>query len=174
MIAMTPRNGQPVADPWDDSQPKCRVHSDAPAFRTLLEEATRGRVTLLADDEPAEREVVLVDCRHATDSLALARQRFPARPVVGIVPRFDPSSMVELIASGADGVLALDDPADSWREALNVVLGGGRWLGGPGLEISLEQKHARYDVAKGSHHSGDVTMRTKLFVKGRVGDKFAS
>ena len=171
---MTSTNGHPVADPWADSQPKCRVHSDAPAFRALLEAATGGRVTLLADDEPAEREVVLVDCRHGTDMLAPARQRFPARPVVGIVPRFEAARMVELIAHGADGALALHDPPESWREALHVVLGGGRWLGGPGLEISLEQKHARYDVAKGSHHSGDVTMRTKLFVKGRVGDKFRS
>lgn len=172
-MATSPTRGTPGADPWADSRPRCRVHSDAPGFSTMVAAAAHGRVTLLADDEPAEREVVLVDCRHGIDLLALARQRFPARPVVGIVPRFEAARMVELIAHGADGALALDDPPESWREALHVVLGGGRWLGGPGLEISLEQKHARYDVAKGSHHSGDVTMRTKLFVKGRVGDKFA-
>jgi hypothetical protein len=51
------------------------------------------------------------------------------------------------------------------------VLGSGRWLGGPGLEVNLQQKDASYDIAKGERHSGDVTTRTRMFVKGRVGDK---
>jgi hypothetical protein len=89
------------------------------------------------------------------------------------VTRFEAARMVELLACGADGAIALDDPPESWRDCLHVVLGGGRWLGGPGLEISLEQKYASYEISRGDHHAGDVTMRTKLFVKRRVGDKFA-
>ena len=54
------------------------------------------------------------------------------------------------------------------------MLGGGRWLGGPGLEVSLEAKEASYDIAKREQHSGDVTLRTKLFVRSRLGDKFRS
>ena len=172
-MAETPTRGTPGADPWADSQPRCRIHSDVPGFRALAAAAAGGRITLLEDEPTGEREAVLVDCRHAADALAAARQRFPRRPLVGIVPRFEAARMVELLAHGADGAIALDDPPESWRDCLHVVLGGGRWLGGPGLEISLEQKHARYDIARGNQHAGDVTMRTKLFVKGRVGDKFA-
>jgi hypothetical protein len=135
--------------------------------------AAGGRITLLEHEPAGEREAVLVDCRHSADMLAAARQRFARRPMVGVLPRFDAARMVELLAHGADGAIALDDAPQAWRDCLHVVLGGGRWLGGPGLEISLEQKHASYEISKGNHHAGDVTMRTKLFVKGRVSDKVA-
>lgn len=171
---MTNSSGPRGVDPWHDSPPKCRVHSDAPGFRALVAGASGGRITLLDGEEPSDREAVLVDCRHDDGGLAAARQRFPARPLVGVVARLDAARMVELLARGADGVVALDDPPESWRDGLHVVLGGGRWLGGPGLEVSLEQKYARYEISRGSHHAGDVTMRTKIFVKGRIGDKFAS
>lgn len=169
---MTPTSGTAGADPWKDAEPRCRIHSDAPGFRGLVA-AAGGRITLLENEPAGEREAVLVDCRHSADMLAAARQRYAPRPLVGVVARFDATRLVELLARGADGAIALDDPPESWRDCLHVVLGGGRWLGGPGLEISLEQKYARYDIAKGNHHSGDVTMRTKLFVKGRINDKFA-
>jgi hypothetical protein len=173
-MAMKPTSGMPGADPWADSKPRCRVHSDAQGFRALVTAAAAGGVILL-DNEPAgEREAVLVDCRHAADALAVARHRFARRPLVGIVARFEAARMVELLAQGADGAIALDDPPESWRDCLLVVLGGGRWLGGPGLEISLEQKHAHYEISRGDNHAGDVTVRTKIFVKGRVGDKFAN
>lgn len=172
-MATTPTCGTPGTDPWKDAQPRCRIHSDAPGFRALVAAAGGGRITLLENEPVGEREAVLVDCRHATDALAVARQRFAPLPLVGVVARFEAARMVELLARGADGAIALDDPPESWRDCLNVVLGGVRWLGGPGLEISLEQKHARYDISKGHHHAGDVTVRTKLFVKGRIGDKFA-
>jgi predicted metal-dependent hydrolase len=51
-------------------------------------------------------------------------------------------------------------------------MGGGRWLGGPGLEVRLEHKNIAYDVARHDRHSGDVTLRTRLYVRQRVGDKF--
>lgn len=170
-MAATPMPDCTGADPWHDSQPHCRVYSEAPRFRSLLEEIVSGQVCLL-DAEPAgEREAVLVDCRHSGDALTLARHRFPSRPLVGVVALPEAGRMVEVLARGADGVIALVDPPASWRECLHVVLGGGRWLGGPGVEVSLEQKHARHDIARGECHDGDVTRRTQLFVKSRVGEK---
>lgn len=173
-MAMTTTGGPLGADPWADCPIRCRVHSGAPGFPALVAAAAGDRIALLESEPAGEREAVLVDCRQAGETLAHARQRFPARPLIGVVARFDAALMVELLARGADGAIALDDPPESWRDGLNVVLGGGRWLGGPGLEVSLEQKHARYDVSRGNHSAGDVTMRTKLFVKGRVGVKIAN
>jgi DNA-binding NarL/FixJ family response regulator len=88
-----------------------------------------------------------------------------------VLETFDPGRIIEALASGADGVIALSDPPDVWHECLHVVLGGGRWLGGPGIEVSLHDRHASYDVARSERHKGDVTERTQLFVRNRMGDK---
>jgi DNA-binding NarL/FixJ family response regulator len=158
-------------DPWHGTRPKCRVYADSPRFRALLDEVVGDALTLL-DNEPAgEREAVLVDCCHSSDALQAARERHPALPLVGVIAQPDAAGLIEVVARGADGVIALVDPPDTWRECLHVVLGGGRWLGGPGLEISLEQKYASYGVAKGSGRESDVTLRTQIFVKERSGEK---
>jgi hypothetical protein len=162
----------PGTDPWNESTPRCRVAPDSPRFRQLLEDRLGESVQLLGTEPSGPREAVLVDCIDTAAALGLARQQFPSLPRVGVIAAPDAARIIEALASGADGVIALTDPVDGWRECLHVVLGGGRWLGGPGLEISLEQKHASYDVARREDHAGDVTMRTKLFVRSRLGDKF--
>jgi hypothetical protein len=65
----------------------------------------------------------------------------------------------------------MTDPPRAWRECLHVVLGGGRWVGGPGLDVSLEHKYAHHDIATHDLHKGDVTMRTQLFMRDRLADK---
>jgi hypothetical protein len=159
-------------DPWRDNLPNCHVHSDSPHFHEQLKGMLAGEVEILAPGATAARAAVLVDCRMDASDLAVARERFPARPLVGVVATPEAGPIIEALASGADGVIALTDNLKSWRECLHVVLGGGRWLGGPGIEVSLEEKEASYDIAKGERHSGEVTLRTKLFVRSRLGDKF--
>ena len=82
-------------------------------------------------------------------------------------PAFSSNCSADLKAKGGKGSIAEQIAASS----VDVVLGGGRWLGGPGVEVSLEQKHARHDIARGECHDGDVTRRTQLFVRNRVGEK---
>jgi hypothetical protein len=96
------------------------------------------------------------------------------RILVGVLPRHDAGLIIAALAQGAAGVIALTDPPEAWRECVLVVMGGGRWLGGPGLEISLEDKRAVYDVARHDDLQGDVTVRTKLYVRQRVADRFRS
>lgn len=170
-MANSPSSGASPADPWQDSRPHCRVHSDSPLFRSVLEDAIGGTVTLLESEPCGARETVLVDCRRPGDDLARARNRFPRLPLVGVLAQSEASRMVELLAGGADGVMVLGDPPATWRECLHVVLGGGRWVGGPGLEVCLEQKHALYGISTRERHEGEVTQRTRLFVRSRVGDK---
>ena len=159
-------------DPWRDILPSCYVHSDAQHFHDQMRSLLAGQVEFLEPGSSAPRTAVLVDCRMDANELAVARDRFPKLPLVGVVATPEAGPIIEALACGADGVIALTDNLTSWRECLHVVLGGGRWLGGPGLEVSLEAKEASYDIAKGERHSGDVTLRTKLFVRSRLGDKF--
>jgi hypothetical protein len=159
-------------DPWRDNLPSCHLHSDSPHFHEQLKSLLAGEVEILEPGSTAARAAVLVDCRMDASELTAAREQFPARPMVGVVATPEAGPIIEALACGADGVIALTDNLKSWRECLHVVLGGGRWLGGPGIEVSLEAKEASYDIAKGERHSGDVTLRTKLFVRSRLGDKF--
>jgi hypothetical protein len=166
----TPR--PPHRDPWRDNLPSCHVHSESPHFHQQLKSMLAGEVEILEPDTTAARTAVLVDCRMDAGELAAARERFPALPMVGVVATPEAGPIIEALACGADGVIALTDNLKAWRECLHVVAGGGRWLGGPGIEVNLEAKEASYDIAKGERHSGDVTLRTKLFVRSRLGDKF--
>jgi DNA-binding NarL/FixJ family response regulator len=136
-----------IASPYPNEQPECCVFPASERFRTLLRDLVGQELRMREDNDPGQ-------------------------PIVSVLPRHEPEAVISALAQGAAGVLALTDPPASWRECLRVVMGGGRWLGGPGLEISLEEKHTAYDVARSDHHAGEVTLRTKLYVKQRVADKF--
>jgi hypothetical protein len=128
-------------------------------------------VTLTDSPERGVREALLVDCTESMDTLTVATAKFPDHPIVAVLSETDTMSAMEALARGADGVIALRDPPEMWRECMNVILGGGRWLGGPGLDVHLEDKESSYDIATGKRHNGDVTLRTKLFVRDRLADK---
>ena len=170
-VVDTPENTAAGTDPWRDAQPECRVYPESLWFQKLLRDFLGDTVRFAGRPAAGEREAILVDCIESTDGIRAARQLYPSYPLVGVLPQTETARIIEVLANNADGVIALTDPPLVWRECLHVVLGGGRWLGGPGLEVNLQHKHATYDIAKGERHSGDVTMRTRMFVKGRVGDK---
>jgi hypothetical protein len=161
----------PLADPWRDAQPVCRVYSHSPRFRQVLEGYVGGEIRFTAAPEKEPREALVLDCTESSDILSTARTKFPTHPLIAVISESDTVRIIEALAQGADGVIAMSDPPSAWRECLHVVLGGGRWLGGPGLDVSLEHKYASYDIATHDRHSGDVTLRTKLFVKNRLADK---
>lgn len=159
------------SDPWREDLPVCRVYSHSPRFRQELEGYVGNvvRFTMAREKEP--REALIVDCTESTDIVRTARAQFPTHPLIAVIPASDTSLIIEALARGVDGVISMSDPPSAWREGLNVVLGGGRWVGGPGLDVSLEQKYASYGIATHDRHSGEVTMRTQLFVKNRIGDE---
>lgn len=159
-----------TTDPWREDQPVCRVYSHSPRFRQQLAEYVGQEVRFTAAREKEPREALIVDCTSSTDVVRTARSHFPTHPIVAVIPEGDPARVIELLSCGVEGVIALNDPPSSWREGLNVVLGGGRWVGGPGLDVSLEHKYASYGIATHDRHSGDVTMRTQLFVRNRLAD----
>jgi len=158
-------------DPYPDERPGCGVFPNDLRFLGVLRRAT-GEALLLRDDGAEPGEVVLVNCLMSDEATREARSACPGHALVSVLREHDPTQIIAALAQGAAGVLAMTDPPETWRECLRVVMGGGRWLGGPGLEISLEEKYAAYDVARRDDHAGDVTMRTKLFVRQRVADKF--
>jgi DNA-binding NarL/FixJ family response regulator len=160
-----------LADPWRDAPPVCRVYSTYAPFRKLLEAYLGGVVKLTDSPERGMREGLLVDCTESMDALSLANEKFPDHPIIAVLGEMDTTSAMETLARGADGVIALKDPPDIWRECVHVVLGGGRWLGGPGLDVQLEDNLSSYDIATNKRHKGDVTRRTKLFVGNRLADK---
>lgn len=160
--------------PWPDQGAQCRIFPADQRFRTLLEDLLGEALQLRVGNPPDPRETVLVDCLDSHEAIASARLLYPRQPLVGVLPRHDAGLIISALAQGAAGVIALTDPPNAWRECVLVVMGGGRWLGGPGLEICLEEKRAVYDVARNDDLHGDVTMRTKLYVKQRVADKFRS
>lgn len=166
-------NGEPTApvDPWRDAPPVCRVYSGYAPFRKLLEAYLGGAVKLTDSPERGTREGLLVDCTESMDTLTLATEKFPKHPIIAVLSESDTSGSMEALTRGADGVIALRDPPGMWRECVNVVLGGGRWLGGPGLDVKLEDNLSTYDIATNQRHNGDVTLRTKLFVRNRLADK---
>lgn len=157
--------------PYPDDCPACSTFPRDVGFRDRLREIL-GDALLVREQAPGPREAVLVDCLDSTDATKQARSACCGHPLVSVLREHDPAQIIAALAQGAAGVLALTDPPASWRECLRVVMGGGRWLGGPGLEISLEERYAVYDVARREDHPGDVTMRTKLYVRQRVADKF--
>ena len=112
------------ADPWRNDLPVCRVHPESARVRKHVEGALVGLLRLAQGGEAGAREAVLVDCIDSVAGLVEARQHHASRPLVGVLEKFDPARIIEALASGADGVIALSDPPDVWRECLHVVLGG--------------------------------------------------
>jgi hypothetical protein len=166
------RDDGPVGtDPWLDAQPECRVYPESQWFQKLLRDYLGESVHFVGRPDAGPREAVLVDCVESVAHVRAARERYPSQPLVGVLAREDAARILEILSSGADGVILLTDAPTVWRECLHVVGGGGRWLGGPGLEVKLQDKYTSYGIAKNERHAGDVTMRTKLFVKGRMVDK---
>lgn len=159
------------SDPWREDQPVCRVYSHSPRFRQELEGYLGAVLRFTTAREKEPREALIVDCTASTDIVRTARAQFPTHPLMAVIAASDTSLIIEALARGVDGVIAMDDPPSAWREGINVVLGGGRWVGGPGLDVSLEQKYASFGIATHERHSGDVTTRTQLFVKDRLGDQ---
>ena len=157
---------------WPDAPPTCYLFPETAQFRRLLEDALAGTLEFGETPDADGCEPVLVSALESDDGIAEARSRYPKRPLVTVVTHYDPRTIVAALGAGAAGVVALTDPPEVWRDCVRVVSGGGCWLGGPGLEVSLESKHTAYDVARRGNHEGDVTMRTRLFVRQHVGDKF--
>ena len=164
-------NATSPADPWREDQPVCRVYSHSPRFRQLLESYVGDVVKFTASPEKGPREALLVDCTESSDIMRTARTMFPKQPIVAVVADSDAGRIIDTLARGPHGVIAMTDPPRAWRECLHVVLGGGRWVGGPGLDVSLEQKYAHHDIATHDLHSGDVTVRTQLFMRDHISDK---
>ena len=166
-------NRDPLApvDPWRDAPPICRVYSGYAPFRKLLEAYLGGAVTLTDSPERGMREGLLVDCTESMDTLSLATAKFPDHPIIAVLSDSNTEGSMEALTRGADGVISLKDPPDMWRECVHVVLGGGRWLGGPGLDVKLEDNVSSYDIATNRRHKGEVTLRTKLFMRNRLADK---
>jgi hypothetical protein len=156
------------------SRPICRLFPLTEPLRALITDLLGNMLQLTTDDDPLPREPVLVDCLRSHDEISSARSVYPEQPLISVLPRHDPELIIAALASGAAGVVALTDEPGQWVACVRVVMGGGRWLGGPGLEISLEDGHAAYDVASSDELKGNVTMRTRLFVRQRVADKIPS
>jgi hypothetical protein len=168
------KESMPLVDPWRDAPPVCRVYSTYAPFRKLLEAYLGGTVKLTDSPERGMREGLLVDCTDTLDALTIATQKFADHPIIAVLGEMDTAGAMEALARGADGVIALKDPPEMWRECVHVVLGGGRWLGGPGLDVQLEDKESSYDIAVNQRHTGEVTLRTKLFIRNRLADKTGS
>lgn len=135
-----------AADPWPDCQPECRLYPDSPWFQKVIRDYLGDAVRIVERPDAGPREAILVDCIESSNGINAARRLYPAHAVVGVLAREDAGRILEILAAAADGVIALTDPPDSWRRCLHVVLGGGRWLGGPGLEVKLQHKYTSYDV----------------------------
>jgi hypothetical protein len=159
-------------DPWQDSPVECVAYPRTPAFLKLLQEVLGDDVPLVNGLDARHDQVVLVDCREIVEGMALARQRYAVQPLVGVIASPDSATIIQILAAGADGVISVTEPLATWRECLNVVRGGARWLQGPALQVNLETKYASYGIAKRERHDGDITMRTKLFAKSHIADKF--
>jgi hypothetical protein len=162
----------PIPDPWEGNRPDCRTFPASDKFPRLLRYVLRDHVRLHDEAGSEVRMPVLVDCAHTDDNIVQARGAHPGMPLIAVHMRHDAGRVLVALEMGVDGVISLTDPPEVWRECLCVVMGGGRWLGGPGLEVRLEHKNIAYDVARHDRHAGDVTVRTRLFVRHRVGDKF--
>ena len=161
-----------AAYPWQGTVPDCRVYPYTESFQHLLRDLLGSRVNFTANSATAVQETVLVDCRNGMGDIFNARVRYGTLPVVAVLDQADTAQTTQALAAGPDGVIALADPVDNWLECLNVVRGGARWLNGPAVGVSLEQKNASYEISRRAHHSGEVTVRTRLFVQNRVKEKF--
>lgn len=159
-----------VADPWADNQPSCRVFPAETPLEPLLHDLIGNCVNFEQGDAPPSRYAVVVDCLHSTAAIKPARQAHAGRPIMAVVARPDAVEALEALSADVEGIICLTDAGTTWRDCVNVLLGGGRWFGGPGVEISLERRQATYGVSRGAD-TGDITARTRTFVRQNVSDK---
>jgi hypothetical protein len=159
-------------DPWTDKLPRCIVYPQDASLGALLRDLVGNRI-LVAEDARSELPyAVVLNCLESVDTVRPARKDHPGRPLVAVVGRPDAVQALEALAEDVDGIVCLTDPATTWRDCLNVVLGGGRWFGGPGVEVSLEHKSATYAMSRGTDHPGDITARTRTFVRRSIPERF--
>ena len=157
---------------WAEFSPPCALYPQTERLAALVRELSADKVTVLPGkgSDPSAAFIVLVNCLDSVDALALARAEHPGRPLVALVAGAESPHVVGALAAGASGIITLADDPPMWRDCMNVVLGGGRWFGGPGVDVSLDKEGTRYGVSRREDHSGDVTMRTRAFVSRNVKD----
>jgi hypothetical protein len=170
-MTMTAENER-TPDPWTDKLPRCIVYPQDASLGALLRDLVGNRI-LVEDETRSELPyAVVLDCLESVAAIRVARKAHPGRPLVAVVGRPDAVQALEALAEDVNGIVCLTDPGVTWRDCLNVVLGGGRWFGGPGVEVSLEHRTATYAVSRGTDHPGDITTRTRTFVRQSVPDRF--
>jgi hypothetical protein len=156
---------------WADKQPRCVIYPPGTALVGLVRDLVGRSLTIDDSDADGERYAVVVDCLESASDIREAREVHLGRPLVAVVSKPDSPQAMAALAADVDGVISLTDSAATWRDCINVVLGGGRWFGGPGVEVSLDHKNATYEVARGADQSGEVTVRTRAFVRDFVKDR---
>lgn len=156
-----------------NKQPHCTAFPASGPLADLVRDLVGKCLSVDSEPEAPEKFAVVVDCLRGVRALRLAREAHPGRPLVAVVARPDATEVFGALTEGVDGVICLTDPAFAWRDCVNVVLGGGRWFGGPAVDVSLEDKNTRYQMSRGEQQSGDLTMRTRRFISDRVPEKFA-
>lgn len=166
-IAPTP--GRP--DPYADKMPHCTAYPPEAPLAQLLPDLVGACLAVDGPQQVPDRYAVVVDCLHTSRNIDLARLHHPCRPIIAVVSRPDADEVLTALAANAEGIVCLSDPPVIWRDCVNVVLGGGRWFDGPGVEVQMENKFTRYEISRGTQHPGDVTMRTRTYVRQNVPDK---
>ena len=130
--------------PWRESPPECRLCPSTPEFHELVQDRVGDAIPIVDRPDAGPRETIVVECLESVSGITRARRLYPSHAIVGVLAREDSDRRLEVMAAGADGVVALTDPPDLWRQCLRRVLGGGRWIGDPALELRLESGYARY------------------------------
>ncbi len=164
------QSGRP--DPYADKLPHCTPYPAQSPLAKLLPDLVGTCLTVDAADRLPDRYAVVVDCLHTSRNIEPARVRHPCRPVIAVVARPDADEVLSALAANAEGIVCLSDPPATWRDCVNVVLGGGRWFDGPGVEVQMENRYTRYEISRGGQHPGDLTMRTRTYVRQAVPEKF--
>jgi DNA-binding NarL/FixJ family response regulator len=119
-----------------------RVYPESPWFQAAVRRSAGKVLRLVTRPDAGPRETILVNCVESAAAVVSARRLYPSHPILAVLAGADSGRIREVLARGADGVITLDDPPDRWRQSLHVLLGGGRWLGGPEREAEIEQKYA--------------------------------
>src|SRR5215211_2844113 len=96
-------------DPWQGAPVQCIAYPRTPSFVTALQGVLDDKVTLVEGIDAQRDQVVLVDCREIVQGMIVARQRFSVQPLVGVVDQVDTTTVIQLLAAGADAVIALDE-----------------------------------------------------------------
>lgn len=171
---MTTEHSDALPDSWQGTELLYLLEPPAEDLHRMLELRLGHRARAVGAGSVRTGVVVIADCRRSMGALAAVRKRWAQQPLVALVADLDPALVIEALAAGADGVLAAAEANAHWLECLHVVRGGGRWVGGPAMGVDLEGKYARYGVSPRTGRAADVTMRTTLFVKGRLADRIRS